>query len=73
MVDALLALAKVPAPPVHVPLPLVVADILIGVMPHTAYGPFASAIAADKTFTVTFVVTAGQGPLPSGSVVVQVS
>ncbi len=52
MVDALLALAKVPAPPVHVPLPLVVADILIGVMPHTAYGPLASAIADWLTVIV---------------------
>ena len=62
MVAAFVALAKTPMPPVQMPLPFVVAEILTGVIPQVAYGPFASAIAASKTFTITVAVTAGQGP-----------
>jgi len=42
-------------------------------IPHVAYGPCASAIAAESTFTITVAVTAGQGPELSGSTVVHVN
>jgi hypothetical protein len=73
VVETLVAFANVPAPPVQVPAPFAIAVMFTGEIPQVAYGPCASAIAAESTLTITFAVTVGQGPELSGSTVVHVS
>ena len=65
--------AKVPPPVVvHCPLPLVVALMFTGALLQAVKVPVMDAVAGAFTVSVAVTETGWQGPLPSGSAVVQV-